>query len=281
MRGILRQSSVVAFLVCLPLIANQARAQSVVGVLGLADEVMPFEQQIQGSRQVDVSGYVFRVGTLGGREVVVGHSAAGKVNAAIVATLMITRFKPTAILFSGTAGAVDAALRQGDVVVGTAVAQHDAGLLTANGIRRRGLRNAVTGEVDPLLVPAPGPLLAAARRSIEGLTLPSIAAPGGERVPRVTEGVIATGDVFVSDPVRREELRSVLGASAVEMEGGALVQTCRQFAVPCLVVRGITDSAGPEASDDYRQFLTIASRNAAAVVAAIIRGLEPPPSGKR
>ena len=93
-------------------------------------------------------------------------------------------------------------------------------------------------------------------------------------MPRVLEGVIVTGDVFVTDPVRRDELRSVLGATAVEMEGAAVVQTCRQFAVPCLVVRGITDRADTEASSDYRQFIGVASQNAAAVVTAIIRGLD-------
>jgi adenosylhomocysteine nucleosidase len=257
------------------LFASAALAQSVVGVLGIDDEVLPFEQQMRNSRQVSVSGYVFRVGDLNGREVVVGHSAAGKVNAAVVATLMIGHFKPSAVFFSGTAGAVDATLRQGDVVIGSAVVQHDAGALTPNGIRRRGLRNPVTGELEPLLVPAPPPLLATARRAIQQLTLPSITMPDGDRVPRVTEGVIATGDVFVSDPARREELQSVLGAAAVEMEGAAFVQACRQFAVPCLVVRSVTDRADTQASTDYRQFLAVASRNAAAVVAAIIQRLEP------
>ena len=127
---------------------------------------------------------------------------------------------------------------------------------------------------DAVLVPASMPLLMTARRSIQTVTLPSMKTPDGERVPRVLEGVIVTGDVFVTDPVRRDELRSVLGATAVEMEGAAVVQTCRQFAVPCLVVRGITDRADTEASSDYRQFIGVASENAAVVVAAIIRGLE-------
>jgi adenosylhomocysteine nucleosidase len=264
-----------ALSLCFVLVAGTALAQSVIGVLGIADEVRPLEQQIQNGRAVSVNGYVFRQGVLHGREVVVGHSGAGKVNAAIVATLMIGHFKPTAVFFTGTAGAVDLALRQGDVVIGAAVAQHDAGMLTASGIRRRGLRNAVTGELDPLLVAAPEALLAAARRAIQQLTLPSIRTPDGDRVPRVTEGVIATGDVFVVDGARREDLRSALGAAAVEMEGAAVVQACRQFAVPCLVVRSVTDRADTEASTDYQQWLAVASRNAAAVVAAIIQRLEP------
>jgi adenosylhomocysteine nucleosidase len=270
----MKARDVPALVVCLLAWSSPASAQSVVGVLGIADEVAAFEQQVQNGRDVAVSGYVFRVGTLDGREVVVGRSGAGKVNAAIVTTLLIDHFRPAALFFSGTAGAVDLGLRQGDVVVGGAVAQHDAGALTAAGIVRRGLRNPVSRQLDPLLVPAPAQLLDVARRSILGLTLPSIEAADGTRVPRITEGVIVTGDVFVIDAVRREELRSVLGAAVVEMEGGAMVQTCRQFAVPCLVVRSVTDRADAEASADYKQFIAIASRNAAAVVAAIIRRLD-------
>jgi len=270
----MHQRRALAWSLCLLVVANVAAAQPVVGILGIASEVRPLEQQIQNGRDVTVDGYVFRAGVLNGREVVIGRSGAGKVNAAVVATLMLSHFKPTAVFFSGTAGALDPALRQGDVVVGVTVAQHDAGALTASGMRRSGLRNPVTGELEPVLVPAPVPLLATARRSIQGLTLPSLKIPEGERVPRVLEGVIVTGDVFVTDPIRRDELRSALGATAVEMEGAAVVQTCRQFAVPCLVVRGITDRANGDASADYRQFIGVASQNAAAVVAATIRGLE-------
>lgn len=257
----------------LAVFAAAAQAQSIVGVLGIDREVTPIEARLQGSREVPVRGYVFRVGTLNGRQVVVGRTAAGKVNAAIVATVLIGHFNPVALFFSGTAGAIDQALRPGDVVVGTGVVQHDAGVLTAGGVQRRGLRNPVTGELDPLIVPSPEPLLAAARRAVEGLTLTPLESTDGKRVPRIVEGVIVTGDVFMSDVARRDEIRSSLGASAVEMEGAAMVQACRQFAVPCLVVRSITDRADGQAMSNYKQFIAAASENAAALVAAIIARL--------
>lgn len=249
-------------------------AQPVVGVLGIAREVAPIEKRLQDSREMVIRGYVFRLGTLNGQQVVVGRSGTGKVNAAIIATLLIGHFNPSALLFSGTAGAVDPALRPGDVVIGATVAQHDVGRQTPNGIMRRGLRNVVTGELDPLLLPAPEMLLAAARRSVPGLTLVRVKTAEGERVPRIVEGVIVTGDVFITDEARRKELRSSLGASAVEMEGGAVVQTCRQFKVSCLVVRSITDLADMQAQTSYEEFLATASENAATLVAAIIARLQ-------
>ena len=250
--------------------AAQAQSQSVVGILGIASEVAPIEQRLLDTREVSIRGYVFRVGTLNGRQVVVGRSGAGKVNAAIVTTLLIDHFQPSALFFSGTAGAIDPALRPGDVVIGAVVAQHDVWMQTTNGLRRRGLRNAVTGELEPLLVPAPEILLSAARQVASMLTLPTIHTQDGDRVPRIVEGVIVTGDVFLTDAAHRDELRRSLGATAVEMEGGSVIQTCRQFLVACLIVRSITDRADSQAPTNYEEFRTTASENAAAVVTAII-----------
>jgi adenosylhomocysteine nucleosidase len=58
------------------------------------------------------------------------------------------------------------------------------------------------------------------------------------------------------------------------MEGAAVVQTCRQFGVSCLVVRSVTDRADSQAQSNYEQFLATASENAAALVSAIIVRLE-------
>jgi adenosylhomocysteine nucleosidase len=218
-------------LALLLLAPRAASAQSLVGVLGITQEVAPIEKKLENSREVVVQGYVFHVGTLKGRPVVVGRSGPGKVNAAIVATLLIGHFSPSALFFSGTAGALDPALRPGDVVI-----------------------------------PAP-------RRSAEGLTLPTATTPEGDHVPRIVEGVIVTGDVFMSDSSHREELRSSLGASAIEMEGAAFIQTCRQFGVPCLVVRSVTDRADTQALTNYQKFVGMASENAATLVTAIIAQL--------
>jgi adenosylhomocysteine nucleosidase len=267
MDGLVAKTMAVAALVIVP---TMGFAQAPIGVLGIAREVAPLESRLQGAHDVVVQGYVFREGTLNGRRVVVGRSGAGKVNATIVTTLLISRFNPVSIVFSGTAAAVDPLLRPGDVVIGRAVAQHDVGAQTPAGIRRSGTRNVVTGEMEPVLLPAPESLMLAARQSAQGLTLPPIRSADGDRVPRIVEGVIVTGDVFLTDADRRDEIRRSLGATAVEMEGAAMVQTCRQFKVSCLVVRSVTDTADPQASASYAQFVATASENAAALVAAII-----------
>lgn len=277
MGGMNRRMAAVLVLCLLVVSVRSAAAQPPVGVLGITREVAFVEKLVKDSREVVVRGFVFHVGTLNGRPVVVGRTGPGKVNAAIVTTVMLSHFNPSALLFSGTAGAIDQQLRPGDVVVGATVAQHDTGAQTAAGLLRRGMRNTISGEIDPLLMPAPPALLTAARQAIAGMTLAQIPSPEGAYQPKMVEGVIVTGDVFVSDVTRRDDLRKNLNASAAEMEGGAMVQACRQFGVPCLVVRSITDRADGLAANSYEQFLPTASENAASVVFAIVAKLDPKP----
>ena len=47
----------------LAIFAGAAQAQSIVGVLGIEREVVAIETRLQGSREVPVRGYTFRVGT--------------------------------------------------------------------------------------------------------------------------------------------------------------------------------------------------------------------------
>jgi len=44
--------------------------------------------------------------------------------------------------------------------------------------------------------------------------------------------------------------------------------------VSCLVIRSVTDQADAQALNNYQQFLSVASENAAALVAAIITMLD-------
>ncbi len=241
----------------------------VVAVLGVPEEIAPIERRLTNAETQRLGSTVVTTGTLDGRPVVVARSGIGKVNAAMAASLVIDHFHPLALLFSGTAGAVDPALEPGDVVVATKVAQHDIGRITADGFIRRPTRDNVSGQPNPMFFDAPESLLGAARRAATDVTIPALQRRSGNTQPRVLEGVIVTGDVFVADALKRDDLRA-FGATAVEMEGAAMVQVCRQFATPCLVVRGITDSANEAAQVNYQEYLKPASENAAAVTVGTI-----------
>jgi adenosylhomocysteine nucleosidase len=183
------------------------------------------------------------------------------VNAAFAATLLVDHFSPTAVVFTGTAGAVDTELNPGDVVIGTAVGYHDFGNITTDGFVRSPTRNVASGKLDPPFFPADPALLAAVRR----------AAASVKPALHIREGVIVTGDAFLASPARRVDLRRELNASAVEMEGAAVAQVCARFGVPAIVIRSITDHADGGAENSYRRYVEVAANNAAELALAMIR----------
>lgn len=243
-------------------------------VLGIPTEVKDVEARLERVTVERVQGVTFSVGAIGSRRVILGKTNAGKVNAAMMTALVVEHYAPSAVFFTGTAGAIDPELRPADVVIASSIGHHDFGMSTAGGFVRRPTVNPVTGKANPsFFVPDVG-LLAAARRLAPALKLGS--APGTTRTPVVREGVIVTGDMFVANPAHRDEMRRTLQASAVEMEGAAVAQVCSQLGVPFIVIRSITDSADGGTPDDYRTNLEAASRNAAAVTLAVIADLADP-----
>jgi adenosylhomocysteine nucleosidase len=247
-------------------------APEYVAVIGIATEVAHIESALSGVKTQTIRGLAFTTGALGNDRVVLVRSGVGKVNAAMVATLLVDQFAPSAVFFSGTAGAIDPDLQPGDIVIGSALGYHDYGTDTAREFVRWQTRNPISGERNPLLFPASQELLEAARRAVPTLTLQGSGSATRSR-PSVREGVILTGDAFIANPARRDELRRTFNASAVEMEGAAVVQVCAQLGVPVLVIRSITDSSDGGAPANYQLFIESSSRNAAELTIATIKQL--------
>jgi adenosylhomocysteine nucleosidase len=246
----------------------QTRQSHPVALIGITSEIAPVEIRLNDVTVTRIQEVVFSSGVIDGASVVAARTGAGKVNAAFAATLLIDHFSPSAVVFTGTAGAVDPELNPGDVIIATAVGYHDVGDLTPNGFIRSATYGAQSGRRDPILFPTDPGLLAAARRAANTIKLeaPADALPEN----RIREGVIVTGDAFVGNPSSRDELRNQLKADAVEMEGAAVAQVCARFGVPFIVIRSITDHADGGALGSYRQFVQVASRHAAEVALATI-----------
>jgi len=267
-------------LLLLPFCHGGAGAQSqapTTGILGaFSDEVAILEQALTDAQAQTILGIRFVTGKLKGRRVVVASSGAGKVNAAMSATLIIDRFKPDEILFSGIAGAINPDLHPGDIVIGEKTAQHDLGTLTPEGMQRRGMRNPVDWQPNPVFFDADPKLLALAEAVAQRLRLEKIATSEGERTPKIIKGIIVTGDVFVASPQKKDELRKSLNADAVEMEGAAVAQVCRELKVPSLVIRSISDTADAKARLDSSLFSPVAAENSARLVTEIVQQLGSP-----
>ena len=242
------------------------------------DELTLLHQALVEPKEEILLGIHFATGKLKGRDVILCRSGIGKVNAAMVTALLIQHYRPSEIIFSGIAGGINPDLHPGDIVIAAKTAQHDFGTLTADGMEVRGTKSAVTWQRNPVFLEPNVRLLALAEASGKHATLAGIKTHEGRRQPRIIKGVVVTGDVFVASSAKTAELRKALGADAVEMEGAAVAQVCRDLRVPWLIIRSISDGADANALQDIDPFTAMAARNSAQLVMDIVGQLAARPA---
>lgn len=86
---------------------------------------------------------------------------------------------------------------------------------------------------------------------LDAASLRTLGIPVRDRVP--LDGgdgsVIASGDTFVADAARREQLRAQ--ASIVDMECFAVASACHAFGTPVRALKWVSDAADESAADDW------------------------------
>lgn len=237
------------------------------------DELTLLYRALAEPKEEVLSGIHLAAGKLKGRNVIICRSGIGKVNAAMVTALLVQHYRPNEVIFTGIAGGINPELRPGDIVIAAKMAQHDFGTLTAEGMEVRGTKSPVTWMRNPIFLEPDARLLALADAAAKRIKLADIETRDGKRLPRIIKGIIVTGDVFVASPAKKAELRKTLGADAVEMEGAAVAQVCRDLRVPWLVIRSISDGADHNALQDVDSFTALAAQNAAQLVIEIVAQL--------
>jgi adenosylhomocysteine nucleosidase len=224
-----------------------------IGIIGaLNDEVREIIGRLENRVTESVGGIEFNLGVLYGKNVVIARCGVGKVFSAICAEAMVIKYAPKLIINSGVGGALDKSLRPLDIVFADKLVQHDmdtsplgdpVGLIS--GI------NKVYFETD-----------VRARMILEE--------SAREMDINYLVGTIATGDKFISEKADKDRIVSLFGASACEMEGGAIAHTAYVNQIPFMVVRAISDSADGDACMDYAAFLPQAAKTSTALTLSLI-----------
>ena len=152
----------------------------------------------------------------------------GKVCAASAAAFLIADDRVDYIFNAGLSGAVSG-VRRGDFVIGSSFVECDFDLTAlglALGERTGGTRYIF--DADPALL--------------------ALAKTDDAKVGR-----LGTGDVFLTDPVRKELYRKTFDLTAFDMETAAIAGVCFRSGVPFLSMRQISDDADDASSEDYRE----------------------------
>jgi adenosylhomocysteine nucleosidase len=183
----------------------------------------------------------------------------------VVAVTAALALEPRCVISVGSAGALHAGYRVGDVLLADGVLQHDFAAAEADGFRLFGYGADIPSKGDPLLV-ADAELVTAA---LDAAT-PTTARLG----INLRRGRVATGDWFVADQKVRDAIAVRSSADLVEMEGAAIAYAARTHNVPWLVIRSVSDAGDGSATLSFWEYLALASKNAAEIVRAILPALE-------
>jgi len=258
--------TLVFFSVCTPLLSLAQR----IAILGaMPEEIQLLESQLKHVRTKNIMGFQFKTGKLNGKKVILTETGIGKVNAAVVTTLIIKEFRPQSVIFTGIAGAISENLNQGDIVIGNRLTYHDYGRLTNEGLSTNATRNPITKQLNPVYFSSDSLLVTKAIDASKEITLLKISSESPQ--PTVSVGTIVTGDTFVTSSTAVSHFQKNLQANATEMEGAAVAQVCYQQHIPFLVIRSISDKANEKASVDFMTFKKIASDNSATLVKEILK----------
>ena len=242
---------------------------AVIGIMSaLHEELSAVLADMPEEQRVVVAGRDFWLGHWQGHAVVAVLSRIGKVAAATTATVMLERFGVDALVFTGVAGGLGSGVRVGDVVVASGLVQHDMDASPLFPRHEVPLYGRALFEADAALslqlTEATQKVLQAAERHLGPDTLAQFQLSS----PKVHQGLIVSGDRFVSTSAESQALRESLPeALAVEMEGAAVAQVCLDYGVPFAAVRTISDRADDTAHTDFNRFIReVASRYSRAIL---------------
>lgn len=217
-----------------------------IAILGaMQAELDSLLKAIENPTEESVSGFTYYKGKIGGHDVVIGKCGVGKVNAAVCTQTLLLTYKPEVVINTGVAGSLSPALDILDVVVASDAVQHD---YDTTGIGEPDGALSIHGA---LVVALPcdeawrNRLLAAANRV--GI--------------RAVAARVASGDQFITKGEDKRRIVETFAASACEMEGAAIAQTCYLSKTPCAILRAISDSTDDNHNMEFAAFLNKAAEN--------------------
>ncbi len=224
---------------------------AVVGIIGaMEEEVKLLLENAASVEKKTCAGLDFYRGTAAGENVVIVRSGIGKVNAALCTQFLICEYGVSCVINTGIAGGVVPGLSLLDFIVSTDAVQQDF------DVRAFGYDPGVIPRMETSFFPADKRMVAAAETAHRK----------GGFTQKLIPGRIASGDVFVAERSRKEQIYGMFRPLCVEMEGAAVAQVCAVNGIPFVIVRCISDLAETKTEEFYEE-------KAGALSASLVLGM--------
>ena len=223
-------------------------------IVAMSKELELLKPMLENIRISETNGLKFYCGTIGKHKIAAMQCGVGKVNAAIGTVEMIDNYNPELIINTGVAGGVGNNVNVMDLVIGSKMGYHD---VWCGGFDD----NTVYGQMQGL------------PPTFEGA---SIILDLIQESDTVHCGLIVSGDQFIDSKQQVDVISEHFPeAIAVDMESGAIAQTCYIRKTPFVSMRVISDSpgAGHNNSQQYSDFWVDAPAHTLAMVSDLLKKL--------
>ena len=246
----------VLLLFCLLLVPAALAEDSRTGIISaMPNEVDLLLKRAEIDRVDRIGSVDFNVGTLCGRPVVIAQAGIGKILSAAGTAAMLNNYDISEVIFTGIAGGVGDETRVLDVVIATQLVQHDFGQILGEGFE---WAEGDSGE---------GGYYACDAGLVEDAYRAAVDVVGPDHV---FKGIVASGDQFVASEQYVKKLQDDFDAIACEMEGASVALVCRQYGVPFVVIRTMSDKADGAAHENYENMADIAAGNSCRIVMELL-----------
>lgn len=219
-------------------------------ICAMQEEISEILKLASNTSYEKIHNMQFVKGVIGNSECVLALCGVGKVHAAMCAQTMIIKYNPDIIVNVGVAGGIANELEIGDIVVANAVVQHDFDV--------SGFTNRKKGEISGLdLIEIPCTEWLSNNLLNHAQNLPNLT---------VHSGIIVSGDQFINNGKKAQELYQNFNGMACEMEAGSIGQVCYINGKEYSIVRAISDKANSSSNVDFDKFIQYSSQNAANIL---------------
>jgi len=201
-------------------------------IFAMKEEIDSFLENVELIKENKIFDIIFYECNYKDKKLVLLESGIGKVNAARSCQLLIDNYDVKYIINIGVAGSISKDVEVLDIVVGEKLVQHDFDLVGFG--HEKGY------------VPKVGVYVKSSDKLCKLI----------KKSKDVHFGVIASGDIFLTDNELAKKINSDFEALCVEMEGASIAQVSYLSNIPFVVIRCISDSVYCENNKmDYDEFL--------------------------
>lgn len=246
---------------------------SILILSAMPSEIKLIREAIEKPKEGTLAIFPYTTGKIGKQKVITAVTGVGVTNGAMCTALFVEKFKPSAVIVSGTGSRFNPEVNCGDTIISKKTIHHAAGSLTDDGMVYRKVRGPLPKMMTHYAY-APDPqLFKSAKAAVVTYDPEPVTVDGDTYQPAVYSGIVTASDLFGVNQAKLDDMKQKLDPDLMEMESAAIAQVCDHLGYPHIVFRAGSNRSQPNPGTAYRKYGQTAASAAARWTIHFIKSL--------